>query len=275
MKTMQTLTIGGETYAIYDPEAARIDNEKVGDTTWSSRTLVERLCPVLTVRGEAPVCQPVAGYPLGVVSGIKPVQEGTPSPQSPSPITGHTAVTLTLSNGEESGQHTYALGQTVYGGDLNWDTGVLTVKYACLELTGTESWNAEGNIEKEIYRYYFRPSAAGSHSLPQMSSHYPYTNGYSVKTEHFYINGKVSYFFSAISTLGEFKAYLAEQAANGTPVQLCYEMTEPYTVQLDPQQIIALSGVNTLQSDTGETAVTYRAELSAFLQKLCSSTAIN
>jgi len=90
MKKMHTLTIGGETYAVYDQDAAHIDNTKVGDTAWSSREILERLCPALTARGKAPVCYPAPGSSLAVVSHILPEQNGDPTPQSPCPITGHT-----------------------------------------------------------------------------------------------------------------------------------------------------------------------------------------
>ena len=38
------------------------------------------------------------------------------------------------------------------------------------------------------------------------------------------------------------------------------QMAEPYTVQLTPQQIAALTGINTLYADSGDTAVSGRAD---------------
>ncbi len=46
------------------------------------------------------------------------------------------------------------------------------------------------------------------------------------------------------------------------------ELTEPYTVRLTPQQIPALSGVNTLCSEPGNTQVSGKADLAAVIEKL-------
>ena len=54
----------------------------------------------------------------------------------------------------------------------------------------------------------------------------------------------------------QFKAYLSAQYAAGTPVQVCYKLNTPYTIQLTPQQIAALSGVNTLYTDANGVIVT-------------------
>ena len=57
------------------------------------------------------------------------------------------------------------------------------------------------------------------------------------------------------NTLDEFRAYLVAQYAAGTPVQIAYEIGTPYTIQLTPQQILAISGTNTLYTDSGDTTV--------------------
>lgn len=49
------------------------------------------------------------------------------------------------------------------------------------------------------------------------------------------------------------------------------ELTEPYTVQLTPQKILALSGVNTLYSDTGDTEVKGKADPVAVIEKLTNA----
>lgn len=57
------------------------------------------------------------------------------------------------------------------------------------------------------------------------------------------------------NTLDEFTAYLAAQYAAGMPVQIAFELAKPYTIQLTPQQILAISGTNTLYTDSGDTTV--------------------
>ena len=44
MKPIKTLTVGGETYQITDPEAAKIDDNAVApDQTWSSKKIAHEL----------------------------------------------------------------------------------------------------------------------------------------------------------------------------------------------------------------------------------------
>ena len=51
MKKMKTLTVNGETFAVCDPEAARIDDSVVGEQAWSGKQILDRLCPAFTESG--------------------------------------------------------------------------------------------------------------------------------------------------------------------------------------------------------------------------------
>ena len=66
MKKMKTLTVNGETFAVCDPEAARIDDSVVGEQAWSGKQILDRLCPAFTESGTIVACEPVEGYPLDV-----------------------------------------------------------------------------------------------------------------------------------------------------------------------------------------------------------------
>ena len=50
------------------------------DAPWSSKHIIDMLCPPLEESGNPVVCYPVAGYPLGVKASWKPVQEGSGTP---------------------------------------------------------------------------------------------------------------------------------------------------------------------------------------------------
>ena len=62
-------------------DAPQIDDTAVSaENPWSSRKIVETLCPPLDVSGNPVTCEPVAGYPLGVVANWEPTQAGTGEP---------------------------------------------------------------------------------------------------------------------------------------------------------------------------------------------------
>ena len=408
MSEMKTLTINGKKYTVTDPDAATIKDTTVGSDTWSSKNIVDRLCPAFTESGAVAVCEPVKGYPLEVVSHILPVQEGSgdPSPDNIRPITGHTAVKLTrcgknllpypysssgmtsnmgitiTNNGDGSitfngtatgefyfflqqnftaatlpagryyitaagssvlsvqcearkdgvyvksirnregtftvdysdydtvriflycasgktvdetiypqlelgfaatayepyrGMDTFTLdlGQTVYGGSLNWKTGELTVDREVRTFKGTEKWTYSTPKDGCCRIQY---SGGGVFSKDtRVCSHYIMYTGYSAEytfpylrcndgTSNWVYEGKQDggYFASA----EDFKAYLAEQYAAGTPVQVICKMAASVTVQLTPQEITALSGTNNLYSSTGDTDVTGRADPQTVIQDL-------
>lgn len=62
-------------------DAPQIDDSVVSaDTPWSSKKIIETLCPPLEESGNPVTCEPVAGYPLGVVASWEPTQEGSGEP---------------------------------------------------------------------------------------------------------------------------------------------------------------------------------------------------
>lgn len=62
-------------------DGVQIDDAAVSeDAPWSSKHIVDMLCPPLEESGNPVVCYPVAGYPLGVKAKWEPVQEGSGTP---------------------------------------------------------------------------------------------------------------------------------------------------------------------------------------------------
>jgi hypothetical protein len=79
-------------------DAPQIDDTTVTDSSpWSSKHIVDVLCPPLEETGNPVVCYPVAGYPLGCKVSWEPTQEGSgePSPDNIRPIKGRDSVTVT------------------------------------------------------------------------------------------------------------------------------------------------------------------------------------
>lgn len=78
-------------------DAPQIDDTTVTDSApWSSKHIVDMLCPPLEETGNPVVCYPVVEYPLGCKVSWEPVQEGsgTPSPENIRPIKGRDSVTV-------------------------------------------------------------------------------------------------------------------------------------------------------------------------------------
>lgn len=76
---------------------AVIDDTAVGTAPWSSKHIVDMLCPPISETGNPAQFYPVAGYPLGCKVSWEPTQEGsgTPSPENIRPIKGRDSVTVT------------------------------------------------------------------------------------------------------------------------------------------------------------------------------------
>ena len=78
-------------------DAPQIDDTTVTDSApWSSKHIVDVLCPPLEETGNPVQCYPVAEYPLGVNVSWEPTQEGSgePSPENIRPIKGRDSVTV-------------------------------------------------------------------------------------------------------------------------------------------------------------------------------------
>lgn len=100
-------------------DAPQIDDTTVTDSApWSSKHIIDTLCPPLEETGNPVVCYPVENYPLGVTASWEPVQKGSgePSPDNIRPISGRDAVSVercgeNLPNPKKNRYNTY----TPYG----------------------------------------------------------------------------------------------------------------------------------------------------------------
>lgn len=120
-------------------DAPQIDDAVVSaENPWSSRKIVETLCPPLEVSGNPVTCEPVAGYPLGVVANWEPTQAGTgePSQDNIRPIKGRDSVTV-----ERCGENLikYPAAGKTNGIEITVDGSKLTVKGTCPSGTSIKS----------------------------------------------------------------------------------------------------------------------------------------
>lgn len=86
------------------------DDSTIGGKPWSSKHIIDMLCPPLEESGNPVVCYPVAGYALGVKASWEPVQEGsgTPSPENIRPIKGRDSVRV-----ERCGENLLPFGERI------------------------------------------------------------------------------------------------------------------------------------------------------------------
>ena len=112
-------------------DGVQIDDAAVSeDAPWSSKHIIDMLCPPLEESGNPVACYPVAGYPLGVKAKWEPMQEGTgtPSHENIRPIKGRDSVTV-----ERCGENLikYPTIRSIQGIELSVDGNKLTIKGTC------------------------------------------------------------------------------------------------------------------------------------------------
>lgn len=191
-----------------DPGPAGKDAPQIDDTTvtdsapWSSKHIIDMLCPPLEESGNPVVCYPVAGYALGVKAKWEPMQEGsgTPSPENIRPIKGRDSVTVNRTDGLRA-----------------WET---------LTLDGTEGWSIRDTFIG-VYNL-LSPTDNGK----GICTHFDVKRNYSGDCIIIEKNGTV-YLGRALSdkyTVDTWRAYLAAQYAAGTPVQIAYKLEKPAVV---------------------------------------------
>ena len=264
--------------SIADKMVAIAENQKkVYDA--GHRAAVERYAPEFTESGASVVFYPVEGFPLKVVSQITPIQAGSgdASPTNCRPLSAHTAVKVTIANETDSAEYNTTLSKDAYCGTFDWSTGLLTLTHKMQTLTGEEgNWVKYGNTTI-LNHVYLSDSKQGtavlygycSHLVTKADGRIDYdrirkanaTKGYEILVLNWGLPD------NEVTT---WTNYLKEQAAAGTPVQVLYQLEVPITVQLTPQEILALSGTNTIHSDTGNTAVTGKGDWTAMVANLAT-----
>lgn len=164
---------------------------------------------------------------------------------------------------------TAELGQTVYGGKFNWKTGELTIDRESHVFDGVNKAfdGGIGTANGNTYACAFiKPSAHQFPLCSHLKNSWAETYGYAYLTN---TNLDVIIaFIQPFANVQEANAWLADQYAKGTPFTVCYELRDPITIQLTPQEILALSGTNCLFSSTGDTEVIGKADPTAVIQDL-------
>lgn len=271
-------------------------NDNAVNTTeaWSSKKIVDTLCPSFSVSGNPVTCNPVEDYPLSAVVTLEPKQAGSgdPSPENVRPISGYDSVTVTQSkDGSQVKQITLTLPETIYGGTVDAVTGEGEKTWEFVELDGTEGWFAGANGDRKYFTWTFSrnpddiPSSTnnvGMAKLVQKCSHFVIDNAYSADIENcIWVYSTPTDNFPTIrlrstanfTTVEELKSWLAAQASAGTPVQVAYKLATPEPFQATGNQALpAVAGLNTVYTDGDSLAVSGRQDLLYTLQTLQAQT---
>ena len=149
----------------------------------------------------------------------------------------------------ESNDVTITIGQTVYGGILDVETGTCVVDRTSLDI-GTLTWDYRTDTTKPIFQANIfpknKPTGSGSVAADAISSMYPVTtsnnvsqNGYDKK---FALSADGNRIYIQNSDYTD--RYVFKTAMSG--VQLVYELATPLTLTLTPEQVSILKGQNNI-----------------------------
>lgn len=226
-----------------------------------------------TITGN-PVSFSARSAPLRQLSvAFSPVQAGSgdPSPDNVRPISGWSSLTVYHSGADTSNPQTISisLGDTYYSGTLDVVTGVLTVDTLYKALTGAETVQRQSQSGGAYYRFnvtgVISNNPAGYAVIPKFCSHFKpisYTQlpNQDNSIARFQYDTTAYIRCDTYTSAADFKAFLAEQYAAGTPVQIGSPIATPIPISLTPQEVQSLLGVNNMWSDSnGDLTVTYRS----------------
>lgn len=154
--------------------------------------------------------------------------------------------------------YSVSFGRTVYGGELDWAAGKLTESRVCLTFDGTENWKTVSS-GSTLYYYLVLGKRDYAKLSGEICSHFTRATITSSNTAVGIdiLNSGVADEcrlcvrpgVSGVTDLATWKAYLAAQKSAGTPVQVCFELTEPVALELQPQLPACAEGLNTVYTD--------------------------
>lgn len=206
-------------------------------------------------------------------SYIVPMQSGAgiPSLDNVRTITGWDAIKLARSDGDvQDVVLTAGLPETVYGGVLDWLTGVLTVTHALGVVTVFDALYTNlgaGLTCGQANKWPGMRQGGGADGWCEMLP--PVESIAHQTTPCVSFGGTSSRAIYAAypaevvgTTLEELNAYVAAH-----PLRVVVPLETPYTLQLTAQQLEMLEGVNVLQSDCGDTSVVYIADTRRYIDK--------
>lgn len=259
--------------AIPDIPALALDDSQIDGKGWSSKHIVDMLCPAIEEVGNPVQCYPVPGYPLDIVASWKPMQEGSgdQSPDNIRKIKGRDSVTVERK--EDSLTRQLTLPSTIYGGEVNAVTGESGAAWQEIAWNGTEKWSDNGTRPEKNEQQWALYNYFTVAPIDLMSSHFKTSSGEDQQKPfirlsrtsivlHVDIDG-------SLGTVDGLKSYIAAQYTAGTPVQIAYKLTEPIPFTATGGATLpALEGVNTILTDADSVTVKARADPNHIITEL-------
>lgn len=168
------------------------------------------------------------------------------------------------------------LPETVYGGTLDWTSGVLTVTHAPAEVTAFDTLYTDvgsGLTCGQANRWPGMRAGGGADGWCEALTPVASIKG---RTEPCMSFGGTSsaaiYAAYPAATVGTtLEALNAYVASN--PLRVVYPLAEPYTIQLTPQQLTLLKGNNAIWSSTGDTSLVYIADTKLYIDNAIAAIA--
>lgn len=185
--------------------------------------------------------------------------------------------------------HPVSLPETLYGGVIDFERGVVRKEWHYIKFNGTENWNKPTDSNSFLY---YLPTTFETHD-----NGYDFICSYCVPRD-FYSEVPYCYFTGLQNnkrtiflirlrdqeerSIDEWKSYLAAQYNAGTPLEICYPLYEPIETTIDLPTIQALQQLdkytprqNVITTSKGALSVGYAKspiresdEIQAFLEGL-------
>lgn len=199
-----------------------------------------------------------AAYAMGLSMTIEPVQSGSgdPSPTNVRPISGISTASVQTTDGTHSNTATITLGQTVYGGSVNFKTGEVTVTHGIVDL-GDLGWVYDNQFGYDMF--YTEPSLDNKalnwnflcDCFKTVASSRDHLNNFEIGTYNLFAERKrFAIRYDGITTTSAFITAVTGHMA-------CYELATPTTLTLTPAELELLKGANTISGNGANINISY------------------
>lgn len=202
--------------------------------------------------------------------------------QTPHAIVGYTGLNLTVADSTMTPIQTYPIlwtdeAGTVYGGEIDLTTGVLTVTWK-EDTIGNIAWDLATGASSPSTKIFRSHNAICKPRVRYAENNVLCSIFYSDAS--WWFNSNVLNYGMMIDDIG--RLYIRDDdydndidnfVSNLGSTVIAYEMPTPYTVQLSATQVRAVSGVNNVYSDcNGNTSVLFKDSIQNYIDKKIAQT---